>query len=129
MRPGASGQPISFRFRGLACDTGAVAVDAPIAAIVCVMCCCYTRGCWVQDALALGVIVGLIWAAVLGWVAGFIQSATEVVYVCFARDLDNRAVTRADVHAVLKDVPAASGAVVVQPDNNLVRLCPPIVLL
>lgn len=93
----------------------------PIAANVRVVCCCCTRGCWVQDALALGVIVGLIWVAVLGWVAGFIRSATEVVYVCFARDLDNRAVTRPDVHAVLKDVPAASGAVVVQPDENLVR--------
>lgn len=87
---------------------------------------CLTAPCTLsQDAIALGVIVGLIWAAVLGWVAGFIKSATEVVYVCFARDLDNRTVTRPDVHDVLKDVPAASGAVVVQPDNNLARPLPP----
>eukprot|EP00892_Ulva_mutabilis_P008297 jgi/Ulvmu1/583/UM001_0591.1 len=72
-----------------------------------------------MDAIVLGIIVGAIWIMVLGWVAAFIRSSTEVVYVCFARDLDNRAVTRPEVHEVLKDVPQASGAVVVQPDNNI----------
>ena len=37
------------------------------------------------------------------------------------RDLDNRAVTRAAVHDVLKEVPEATGAVIVQPDDNVVR--------
>eukprot|EP00892_Ulva_mutabilis_P008264 jgi/Ulvmu1/580/UM001_0588.1 len=72
-----------------------------------------------MDALALAFMVAYTFLLLTGWLLGFIRSATDVVYVCFARDLDNRAVTRPDVHAVLKDVPSAAGAVVVQPDNNM----------
>ena len=75
-----------------------------------------------QDAIVLAAVVAYVFIVVTGWLLGFVRSATDVVYICFARDLDNRAVTRPDVHAVLKDVPAATGAVVVQPDNDMV--CP-----
>ena len=71
--------------------------------------------------------VGFSFLVLMGWVASFLTTATEVVYLCYVRDLDNRAVTRSAVHDVLKDMPAASGAVVVQPDDNVVRdpnLCP-----
>eukprot|EP00892_Ulva_mutabilis_P007758 jgi/Ulvmu1/5354/UM022_0148.1 len=73
----------------------------------------------IQDAIVLGIIVGAIWIMVLGLVAAFVRSSTEVVYVCFSRDLDNRTVTRPEVHEVLKDVPQALGALVVQPGNNI----------
>lgn len=73
--------------------------------------------------MVLSVAVGFTFMILMGWVAGFITSATEVVYLCYIRDRDNCTVTRATVHAVLKEVPEATGAVVLQPDDNMVR-CP-----
>ena len=72
-----------------------------------------------QDAVVLAVVVSYTFLVLTGWLLGFLRSATDVVYVCFARDLDNRAVTRPDVHAVLKEVPAASGAVVQKAMNSM----------
>lgn len=74
-----------------------------------------------QDAVVLSVTLAFTFFILMGWVAAFITTATEVVYLCYVRDLDNRAVTRAAVHDVLKEVPEATGAVIVQPDDNVVR--------
>ena len=57
---------------------------------------------------------------VLVFASSILKNIVDTVYVCYARDLDNGAVTKADVHEVYAALPKAEGAVIVQPDNAVV---------
>jgi hypothetical protein len=74
------------------------------------------RSC-VQDALMIGLFSFVTSMMVLGWIASVLKDATDTVYVCFARDMEHRRISRQEVHTVYKELPAASGVIVVQPDD------------
>jgi hypothetical protein len=80
---------------------------------------CVTSGMSLQEAIITGYVAFFITLFTLSFVASILIAIVNTVYVCYARDLENHCVTQAEVHSVLKELPSASGAVVLQPDNAL----------
>jgi hypothetical protein len=76
-------------------------------------------GTSLQEAIMIGYVAFFITLCTLSFVASILVAIVNTVYVCYARDLENHCVTRADVHSVIKELPSASGAVVLQPDNAI----------
>ena len=54
---------------------------------------------------------------VLSFYSTVLINAIDACYICWAMDLDNRAVTRPEVHDIYTAIP--SGTLVLQPDEGL----------
>ena len=78
-----------------------------------------------SDALSmLSALVGgcafAIVLVVLSYLSSLIIHITDVVYICYAEDMDKRTCLRPEVHAVFSAVPSVRvGALVQQPDGEL----------
>jgi hypothetical protein len=79
----------------------------------------HESGTSMQEAIIIGYAAFFITLSTLSFVTSILIAIVNTVYVCYARDLENHCVTRADVHSVIKELPSASGAVVLQPDNAI----------
>lgn len=74
----------------------------------------------------LAVLSGLIMLAVLGFFFGVLLNTVDVVYFCYAMDLDAGTRSRQEVHVVFAQVPGINtqGTAVQNPDGGLMYGAP-----